>query len=152
MAPATAPKQVVRVTIFQQSYALRASADPAETEAVARGVDELMHQIADRTHTGDGARVAVLAALHLADKHRQAEQRADAAEDRLHDFRVQLQETQRALESAQRRVKELETAIEQKQAAGTSEREHASELMDRLAALDERLSALLETPEDTPPF
>lgn len=66
-------KKVVRVTIFQQPYALRTSGDPAETEALAQAVDTLMNQIAMRTSGADAARVAVLACLHLADQVRQLE-------------------------------------------------------------------------------
>ncbi len=68
-----AEKKVVRVTIFQQPYALRTSGDPAETEALAQAVDMLMNQIAMRTSGADPARVAVLACLHLADQVRQLE-------------------------------------------------------------------------------
>lgn len=61
-------KQLVRVVIFQQPYTLRASGDPAETEALAASVDSLMNQIANRSANAEPARVAVLAALHLADR------------------------------------------------------------------------------------
>lgn len=61
-------KQLVRVVIFQQPYTLKASGDPGETEALAASVDSLMNQIANRSANADAARVAVLAALHLADR------------------------------------------------------------------------------------
>jgi len=85
-----ADKKVVRVTIFQQPYALRTSGDPAETEALAETVDTLMNRIAARTSGADPARVAVLACLHLADQVRQLErarsrvlERIEALEQRL---------------------------------------------------------------------
>jgi cell division protein ZapA len=61
-------KQSVRVTIYGQSYNLRASGGAAETAALAARVDELMSAIASRAGTNDPARVAVLACLHLTDR------------------------------------------------------------------------------------
>jgi cell division protein ZapA len=78
-----ADKKVVRVTIFQQPYALRTSGDPAETEALAEAVDSLMNRIAARTAGADPARVAVLACLHLADQLRQLERAQDRIAQRL---------------------------------------------------------------------
>jgi cell division protein ZapA (FtsZ GTPase activity inhibitor) len=70
-------KTLVRVTIFQQPYTLRSSGEPGETEILAQAVDSLMNQIAARTSGTDPTRVAVLAALHLADRARQLERRLD---------------------------------------------------------------------------
>ena len=140
-----AEKRVVRVTIFQQPYSLRASGDPAETEAIARGVDDLMNQIADRTSSNDPARVAVLAALHLADKVRALEARAEELEERLGDFRQRLQESGNRAEKAEIALEELERATREtqsKEAGAAGQR--AAKLYDRLITLDERLAALLE--------
>lgn len=79
-------KKVVRVTIFQQPYALRTSGDPAETEALAQAVDTLMNQIAMRTSGADPARVAVLACLHLADQVRHLERDFARLRQRLAEF------------------------------------------------------------------
>ncbi len=68
------PKQVVRVTIFNQSYSVSTSGDPADTEKLAQEVDELMSSIARRAGNLDATRTAVLACLHLADRLRAAEQ------------------------------------------------------------------------------
>jgi len=65
-----AGRKTVRVTIFNQSYTLAAADDPAEMEALAHAVDELMSEIAQRAGNVDGNRVAVLACLHLADRLR----------------------------------------------------------------------------------
>lgn len=83
MEDSGADKKVVRVTIFQQPYALRTSGDPAETEALAQVVDTLMHRIAARASGADPARVAVLACLHLADQLRQLERAQDSIGRRL---------------------------------------------------------------------
>jgi len=73
-------KQTVRVTIFNQSYTLRAAAGAGETQALAARVDELMSTIAARTGSNDPARVAVLACLHLADRLQALEHRLEQIE------------------------------------------------------------------------
>src|SRR6185437_3325462 len=65
-----AGKPPVRVTILNQQYSLRSVGDPREVEEVARGVDELLHSIADRAPSSDSTRIAVLGCLHLADQLR----------------------------------------------------------------------------------
>ncbi len=138
-------KRVVRVTIFQQPYTLRASGDPAETEAIAQGVNELMNQIADRSASSDPARVAVMAALHLADKIRTLEARAQALEDRLGDFRQRLQESGKRAEKAESALEELQRATSENpsKSAGVVD-QRVEGLYERLTALDERLAALLD--------
>jgi cell division protein ZapA len=66
-------KQLVRVTIFNQTYTLSAAGDPADTEELAHHVDELMSSIARRAGNLDTARTAVLACLHLADELKQTQ-------------------------------------------------------------------------------
>lgn len=77
MNPGAPDKRLVRVIIFQQPYTVRASNEPGETEAIAEAVDGLMNQIATRAGATDATRVAVLAALHLADRVRQLEKEVD---------------------------------------------------------------------------
>lgn len=76
------PKQPVRVHIFNQTYTLLAEGSPAEVEAVAQEIDELMVTIANRAGTGDSTRVAVLACLHLADKLRSSQAQLRLIEDK----------------------------------------------------------------------
>ena len=167
MATGDTEKRVVRVTIFQQPYTLRAAGDAAETEALADGLDELMHQIAERTASTDAARVAVMAALHLADKLRSAEKRAQAgageSDQRVQAVRDQFRDSsleveQRSAElkrrnaeleerakTAERRVAELEQKTNQADAAQSSAMlDFSASLRERLSALDERLAGLLE--------
>src|SRR5437588_5696995 len=88
-APDTS-KQVVRITIFNQSYSVTTSGDPSETEALAHEVDELMSSIARRAGNLDATRTAVLACLHLADRLRAAERELsilrEAVSHKSHDF------------------------------------------------------------------
>lgn len=59
----------VRVSIFDQVYYLKAGSDDrAYVEQLAHYVDHRMASIASRTQTVDSMRVAVLAALHIADE------------------------------------------------------------------------------------
>jgi cell division protein ZapA len=68
-----APKEIVRVTIFNQSYSVSTSGDPRDTEELAQEIDELMSTIARHAGNLDATRTAVLACLHLADRLRTAE-------------------------------------------------------------------------------
>lgn len=74
-------KNIVRVTIFNQLYSVSAPGNPAETEDLARAVDELMSTIARRAGNLDSTRTAVLACLHLADRLRQTEQELTVLRD-----------------------------------------------------------------------
>src|SRR3954454_464238 len=74
-------KQIVRVTIFNQTYSISTSGDPRDTEQLAQEVDELMAAIARRAGNLDTTRTAVLACLHLADQLRAVERQLDALKD-----------------------------------------------------------------------
>ncbi|HEY2844270.1 MAG TPA: cell division protein ZapA [Bryobacteraceae bacterium] len=67
-------RQTVRVTIYNQPYTLAVSGEPAEVEALANTIDQLMTDIARQAGNAEGSRVAVLACLHLADRLRGLEQ------------------------------------------------------------------------------
>ena len=73
MDPGASEKKPVRVTIFNQTYTLRASGGTGEVEALAASVDELMSNISAHAGSSDAGRVAVLACLHLADQLRTLE-------------------------------------------------------------------------------
>jgi cell division protein ZapA len=79
----TSEKKQVRVTIFNQAYTIVTSGDPAETEELARRVDELMYSIAKRAGNVDSARAAVLACLHLADQLRTLERELAGLRERV---------------------------------------------------------------------
>src|SRR5262249_16176165 len=67
-APGKDTGSSVRVEIFDQAYNLRGS-DPEYILKLAEYVDEKMRAVAEQTHTVDTARLAVLAALHIADEY-----------------------------------------------------------------------------------
>ena len=60
--------RVVPVHIAGQRYPIRSSLDPEYVTRLALYVDEKMRAAADSTPTGDSLRLAVLAALNVADE------------------------------------------------------------------------------------
>ena|SRR3990172_1574913 len=60
--------RVVPVQIAGQRYPIRSSLDPEYVTRLALYVDEKMRAAADSTPTGDSLRLAVLAALNVADE------------------------------------------------------------------------------------
>jgi cell division protein ZapA len=65
-------KSQVRLSIYNQTFTLLVTGDPAEMEEAAQEVDDLMTTIA-RSGNMDSTRVAVLACLHLQDRVRTLE-------------------------------------------------------------------------------
>jgi cell division protein ZapA len=62
--------QLVQVEIFGQTYRLRSEDDPDYIESLAAVVDQKMQDIARETNAVDSLKVAVLAALNIADEAR----------------------------------------------------------------------------------
>jgi cell division protein ZapA len=71
----------VKVQIFDQTYNINSGQDESYVRELAAYVNEKMTAVADSTHTVDSLRVAVLAALNIADElfALRAEQRNSAA-------------------------------------------------------------------------
>ncbi len=61
------PKSI-RVEIYDQAYNLRGVEDEEYIRELAAYVDAKMREISEATHTVDSLRLAVLAALHIADE------------------------------------------------------------------------------------
>jgi cell division protein ZapA len=59
---------LVHVEIFGQTYAVKAGSDPGYVEKLAASVDEQMKEVSRASGAVDSVRVAVLAALNLADE------------------------------------------------------------------------------------
>jgi len=71
----------VKVQIFGQTYAVRGELDEAYVQKLAAYVDEKMRAIADATATVDTQKLAVLAALAIADElHSTQKERGDQEE------------------------------------------------------------------------
>ena len=59
---------LIHVEIFGQTYAVKAGTDPLYVEKLAAFVDEQMKDVSRATGAVDSVRIAVLAALNLADE------------------------------------------------------------------------------------
>jgi cell division protein ZapA len=59
----------VKVEIYGQSYTLGGDLDEAYVQQLAEYVDQKMKAVAAATHTVDSVRVAVLAAMAIADEY-----------------------------------------------------------------------------------
>ena len=71
----------VKVEIFGQTYSIQGDLDQAYVQKLAKYVDEKMNAIADVTRTVDTQKVAVLAALAIADElHGMQRDRSDREE------------------------------------------------------------------------
>ena len=62
------PGRVIPVDIQGQRYPIRSTLDPEYVARLALYVDEKMRAAAETTPTGDSLRLAVLAALNIADE------------------------------------------------------------------------------------
>lgn len=62
---------LVQVEIYGQSYSLRGEGEVSYMQGLASYVDGKMREVADATATVDSLKVAILAALNIADEGRQ---------------------------------------------------------------------------------
>ncbi len=71
-------KGPIRVVIYDQEYNMRGELDPEYIRLLGEFVDAKMRSIAARTQTVDSLRVAILAALNIADEYHQLRARHEA--------------------------------------------------------------------------
>ena len=67
--------QSIRVVIFDQEYFMRGDLNEEYIQKLAKYLDTKMRSIAERTRTVDTLRVAMLAALNVADEYHQMKAR-----------------------------------------------------------------------------
>jgi cell division protein ZapA len=84
----------VRVEIFDQAYNLRGS-DPEYILNLAEYVDAKMRAVAEATNTIDTVRLAVLAALNIADEYHLLKRRQDNGSS---DYRQRVHQLAQALD------------------------------------------------------
>jgi len=77
--PMAEDQDSIRVEIYDESYHLRGS-DPAYIQRLAELVDAKMRAVAQHTSTVDSLRVAVLAALNVADDYYQLKRKYEGIE------------------------------------------------------------------------
>ena len=70
--------QSIRVVIYDQEYFMRGDLDREYIQRLARYLDAKMRSIAQRTHTVDSLRVAILAALNITDEYHQLKEKYEA--------------------------------------------------------------------------
>jgi cell division protein ZapA len=61
----------IRVVIYDQEYSMRGDLDEEYIQQLAQYLDAKMRSIAARTRTVDSLRVAILAAMNVADEYHQ---------------------------------------------------------------------------------
>ena len=61
--------RIVSIEIYGQRYPVRSNLDPGYLEELARYVDAKMRAAADTTPSGETVKIAVLAAINIADEY-----------------------------------------------------------------------------------
>ena len=74
-------KQVTAVKIFNQTYQVSSGGDPEYVKQLARHVDKVMTEVFEKTSAVDSVKVAVLAALNIADERFAARRQLETLDD-----------------------------------------------------------------------
>jgi cell division protein ZapA len=120
----------IRVSIFNQIYSLRSHSDPEHVLRIARLVDERMRLVASHAPSHDVLKIAVLAALNIADEL-----------ERLKEQGAQEQEQQPSGDAPG-----ATTGAEQDYQAGAQKPSWYEDLFEaRTNKTDERLSSLISS-------
>ncbi len=77
------PAQSIRVEIYNQTYNIRSDGDNDYIIKLAEFVDQKMREIASGTLTVDSLKVAILAALHIADEFHRLESELESNDAQL---------------------------------------------------------------------
>jgi len=82
----------IKVEIYDQSYVMKGELDTEYVQGLAKMVDAKMRSIASRTRTVDTLRVAVLAAMNMADECQQLRAKMARVERRVAECSTVLDE------------------------------------------------------------
>ena len=85
----------MRVEIFDQSYSLRGT-DPDYIQKLASFVDSKMRAVSSQTSTIDSLRLAVLAALNIADEYHVLKRKYDVIASEINSRRSHFRRTRRS--------------------------------------------------------
>src|SRR6476660_3434150 len=77
------PSPTIKVEIYDQAYTVRSDGDPEYLKQLAEYVDQRMREISSGTLTVDSRKVAILAALYIADELHQLRRQTEQADDQL---------------------------------------------------------------------
>ena len=83
----------IRVDIYDQQYTIRGDLDLEYIQKLAKYLDGKMRVIAERTRTVDSLRVAVLAALNIADEYHRLKAQQEATEKKVEEIVGECNET-----------------------------------------------------------
>ena len=78
-------KQVTAVKIFNQTYQVSSGGDPEYVKQLARYVDQVMTEVFENTSAVDSLKVAVLAALNIADERFAARKQLEALDETVNE-------------------------------------------------------------------
>ena len=78
-----ASSPTIKVEIYDQAYTVRSDGDPEYLKQLAEYVDERMREISSGTLTVDSRKVAILAALYIADELHRLQKNYDQADEQL---------------------------------------------------------------------
>src|SRR6476469_7073896 len=78
-----ASSETIRVEIYDQSYTVRSDGDPDYLKPLAAYVDPRMREISSGTLTVDSRKVAILAALYIADELHQLRKLQEQVDEQL---------------------------------------------------------------------
>src|SRR5213080_2423366 len=73
----------IKVEIYDQAYTVRSDGDPEYLKQLAEYVDQRMREISSGTLTVDSRKVAILAALYIADELHQLRRQTEQADEQL---------------------------------------------------------------------
>ena len=73
----------IKVEIYDQAYTVRSDGDPAYLKQLAEYVDQRMREISSGTLTVDSRKVAILAALYIADELHQLKKMSEQVDEQL---------------------------------------------------------------------
>ena len=85
-----ADRSTVDVEIFGQTYSVQAGSDVEHLKRVAAFVDDQMRRVSREAGAVDSVRVAVLAALNIADEHFRGRAAGDVQDERLEKLASEL--------------------------------------------------------------
>ena len=75
--------ETIKVEIYDQAYTVRSDGDPEYLRQLAEYVDQRMREISSGTLTVDSRKVAILAALYIADELHQLRKAHEQADEQL---------------------------------------------------------------------
>jgi cell division protein ZapA len=94
----------IKVEIYDQAYTVRSDGDPEYLKQLAEYVDQRMREISSGTLTVDSRKVAILAALYIADELHQLRRAHEQADEQLASRSVECAEMLDRLLKAPRNV------------------------------------------------